>query len=647
MLKVMGMFLVISCLLFFSSWATVHADPSYNPRPNPDSVVTAGQARFTVLTSRLIRMEWGQAVDSATLTFLNRYLPTPSFKNYTEGEGEHKTTVIQTDYLKLSYLPGESFSTDNLKIEYQVNGESDTWSPQPYANDSMGGNLRGTVRTLDGNDGLTNLLDCYKTTKSDSHCTLGLISRDGYAVVDDTGYPQFDDSKWPWATPPSYMYNSANSTCSDYDKETVRSCGFPTISQDDCLGRGCCWADWTVFKGIPHCYYSKQSHQDLYFFGHGHDYKGALHDFTLVAGKIPLPPRYAFGIFYSRYWAYSDTGQMEVVNGYRSRNIPLDNLVTDMDWHLTFYKENVKDPAGERKGWTGFTWDENLFPDPKGFLDWCKANNLRNTLNLHPASGIQKWEVTFNDMVKAMGLKASAEYVPWKPVNVTFVNNFFSIVLKRLQDMGVDFWWLDWQQGEEGPKTGIDIPNLNPTFWINYIFFTNPYQWGPIDERVKRPFLLHRWGGLGNHRYQIGFSGDVVPSWNSLNYQVSFTLRASNVLFGYWSHDLGGHILPSPPELYTRWIQWGAFSPIFRTHCSKNVLNDRRIWVYPLANYKIMHEFMVLRGSMVPYIYTYAREAHDTGLSLLRALYFEYPEADESYIFNNQVSCCVIKITLF
>uniref|UniRef100_A0A1X7UH53 Glycoside hydrolase family 31 N-terminal domain-containing protein n=1 Tax=Amphimedon queenslandica TaxID=400682 RepID=A0A1X7UH53_AMPQE len=285
---------------------------------------------------------------------------------------------------------------------------------------------------------------------------------------------------------------------------------------------------------------------------------------------------------------------------------------------------------------TGFTWNDHLFPNPQGFLAWCKANNLKNTLNLHFASGIQKWEDTFNEMVEAMGLNASALYVPWKPVDPKFVNNFLKITLKPLQDMGIDFWWLDWRQGEEGPKTGINMPNLNPTFWINYLFFTNPYQWGPIDEPVKRPFLLHSWGGLGNHRYQIGFSGNVNPSWSSLNYQVSFTLRASNVLFGYWSHDIGGHLKPPPAELYTRWIQWGAFSPIFRIHSSKSALDDRRIWVYPLANYKIMHEFMVLRGSMVPYIYTYAREAHDTGLSLLRALYFEYPEADESYIFNNQ-----------
>ncbi len=116
-----------------------------------------------------------------------------------------------------------------------------------------------------------------------------------------------------------------------------------------------------------------------------------------------------------------------------------------------------------------------------------------------------------------------------------------------------------------------------------------------------RPLILHRWGGLGNHRYQVGFSGDVVPvspivlwlvaleiyyiqAWESLDFQVAFTLSASNVGYGYWSHDIGGHTKPSPPELYTRWVQWGVFSPMFRTHSTKNADNDRRIWVYPVVS---------------------------------------------------------------
>ena len=80
-----------------------------------------------------------------------------------------------------------------------------------------------------------------------------------------------------------------------------------------------------------------------------------------------------------------------------------------------------------------------------------------------------------------------------------------------LEQQGVDFWWLDWQQGEDW---GVgSIPHFNPTFWLNYVFFTNPTHWARTGRRNS---LLHRWGGLGNHRYQIGFSGDTISVWESL-----------------------------------------------------------------------------------------------------------------------------------
>ena len=128
-----------------------------------------------------------------------------------------------------------------------------------------------------------------------------------------------------------------------------------------------------------------------------------------------------------------------------------------------------------------------------------------------------------------------------------------------------------------------------------------------------------------------------IQSWASLDYQVTFTITASNVGFGFWSHDIGGHLAPPSPELYTRWVQWGALSPMFRTHCTKNADNDRRIWVYPTVsssekqritlrviitdqqeNYEIMKKFIVLRSSLVPYSYSNARTAYDEGMILCK-----------------------------
>jgi alpha-glucosidase (family GH31 glycosyl hydrolase) len=135
--------------------------------------------------------------------------------------------------------------------------------------------------------------------------------------------------------------------------------------------------------------------QDLYFFGYGHAYKKALFDFTRVAGKIPMPPRFTFGFWWSRYWPYTDEEMRQLVEEFEIHHVPLDVLVIDMDWHVTFLRDwwkKEKDLAGERKGWTGFTWNKSLFPDPQAFLEWVKNKGLKTTLNLHPASGIQPHE---------------------------------------------------------------------------------------------------------------------------------------------------------------------------------------------------------------------------------------------------------------
>src|SRR3712207_5672593 len=102
-----------------------------------------------------------------------------------------------------------------------------------------------------------------------------------------------------------------------------------------------------------------------------------------------------------------------------------------------------------------------------------------------------------------------------------------------LEKMGVDFWWLDWQQWNNDKQ----FPNLSNTWWLNYATFSDMER-----HRDTRPMLYHRWGGLGNHRYQIGFSGDAIISWKSLDFQPYYNSTASNVLYGFWSHDIGGHM---------------------------------------------------------------------------------------------------------
>jgi alpha-glucosidase (family GH31 glycosyl hydrolase) len=253
--------------------------------------------------------------------------------------------------------------------------------------------------------------------------------------------------------------------------------------------------------------------QDLYFFVYGYDYKTILKEYTEIAGKIALPPKFAFGYWWSRYWKYTDQEFKGLINEFKIHDVPLDVLVIDMDWHLVnrpeWYKDGRKlsDQSGESFGWTGFTWNKSVFPDPQRFLEYTDKLNIKTCMNLHPASGIQPHEEVYPEFAKAMGVDpATQKYIPFDITNKKYARNFLDLVLHPMEKEGIDFWWLDWQQWSK-----TSIKGVNPTFYLNYVFFSD------MERRnEKRPLLFHRWGGLGNHRYQIGFSGDTHRTWASL-----------------------------------------------------------------------------------------------------------------------------------
>jgi hypothetical protein len=195
-----------------------------------------------------------------------------------------------------------------------------------------------------------------------------------------------------------------------------------------------------------------------------------------------------------------------------------------------------------------------------------------------------------------------------------------------MEDDGVDFWWMDWQQGEISEMRGLD-----PLPWINHLHYADS------TRRGQRPMIYSRWGGLGNHRYQPGFSGDTWVGWAALQFQPYFTATASNVAYGWWGHDVGGHMGgPTEPELYARWVQYGALSPMLRLHATKDPLAERRPWAYPEPYFEAARAAFHWRYQLVPYLYTMARVAHDTGVSLCRPMYYEYPEEDAAYTARYQ-----------
>lgn len=567
----------IAAMLCLAASLTAWAD---SPVANPEAVVTAGNARFTVLTPEMIRIEYSSSAtfeDRATFVIQNRNLDVPQFSTTEDAD----FLYINTSALSLKYRKGSDprtvpASPANLSITMAHRGNNVVWypgKPDPL-------NLKGTCRTLDG---------CNADSKR-GEMENGLVSRSGWAVIDDSWTASRPDGSRSFAL------------------ELNSDLGF----------------DWWAPRHDAHA-------MDTYFLGYGSDYKRAIFDFTRVAGKIPLPPDYVFGYWYSKYASYSADDYRQIMTDLKQNDVPSNVMILDMDWHWNGSADSQSEGIG---GWTGWSWNTNLIPDPSGLLSDIHSRGFRAALNLHPADGVNRYESAgyYNAMNSDLNGKYNeGDNIAWRLDYPDFTKSFFNRIIRDHESEGVDFWWLDWQQY----LVSYCTPGLGETFWCNHVFFNDM----KVNRPSHRPVIFHRWGGLGSHRYQIGFSGDASINFPTLNFQPYFTATASNVGYTYWGHDIGGHMFTdeatvNDKELVLRWIQFGVFSPILRTHATKDDRIERRIWKFP--NFTAMRDAVKLRYALFPYIYTMARHTFDTGLGLCRPLYYEYPDCEEAYKFENE-----------
>ena len=235
---------------------------------------------------------------------------------------------------------------------------------------NSGRNMRGTARTLDNKDGGCEL-------------EAGIFGRDGYAIINDSASPVI-------------VYDEDNKDGKFVQRETGAL--------------------------------------DLYFFGYGKDFYGALKDFYALSGKTPMIPRYALGNWWSRYFKYTEESYNEVLENFEKEQIPLSVAVIDMDWHVT----EVDPKYGT--GWTGYTWDKKLFPDYKRFLKHLHDCGLSVTLNLHPADGVRAFEDMYKEVAASMGIDPETEEaVEFDFEDPAFRDAYFDKIMHPYEKDGVDF----------------------------------------------------------------------------------------------------------------------------------------------------------------------------------------------------------------
>lgn len=528
--------------------------------------VIKGDVRITVLTSRLIRIEKqsdGIFCDAPSQRVFNRDF----------GEVPFVVTDNNVNYAVKTDDTAFIFNRKNELIEVVMQNGMRTA-------DFKSGNLKGTTRTLDMTGGEVPLED-------------GILSRDGVAVMDD-----------------SYSL---------------------VLTEDGSV------------KPRNEFLHRAEGGRDVYIFAYGHDYKGALRDFYKLTGATPLIPRFTLGNWWSRYKAYSQEEYLALMQRFLDEEIPVTVATVDMDWHWVgvtkkFGLKAIPDRRDlgfkgmlstvfQSPGWTGYSWNTDLFPDYKAFLKKLQDDHFKVTVNLHPADGVRFFEDRYAEFAAFMGLDpASEQPIPFDLTDKKFMEGYFKFLHNGYEEDGVDFWWIDWQQG-----TNSKISGLDPLWMLNH------YHSADIARNGKRPLILSRYAGLGSHRYPLGFSGDTTVCWGALDFQPYFTANASNSGYSWWSHDIGGHHFGvRDDELYIRWLQFGVFSPIMRLHSTKNEFLGKEPWKFNKEIEKEAVNCLRFRYRLIPYLYTMNYLTHTQGRPLIEPMYYENPEADEAYGVPNE-----------
>lgn len=388
-----------------------------------------------------------------------------------------------------------------------------------------------------------------------------------------------------------------------------------------------------------------------------------LTNYTAITGRQPLPPRWALGNFVSRFGYRSEEQVKEVVGKMKEQRFPMDGLVFDLFW----FGDDIKGTLGNLD-WVNTT----RWPNPKLMMESQRTtNNLKSVLITEPY--ILRSSKNYTEAVPFLATDAAGK--PFELTDLYFGNGgLLDVFRKPAQDWiwkfykkqignGAAGWWSDLGEPEKHPAAvmhnlkdqGItrmmgadEVHNLYGHYWSKMLF--EKYQ---SDYSSIRLFHLNRAGFAGSQRYSVfPWTGDVARSWSGLKSQLPVLLGMSASGLPYVHSDAGGFAAAdqADAELYTRWLQFAAFTPVFRPHGTalgdydktvKNIPSEPAYWDEPAKS--IVRSYIHLRYQLLPYNYTLGYEQAMLGKPLMRPLYyynFSDPEAfkaDEEYLWGDNL----------
>jgi alpha-D-xyloside xylohydrolase len=385
-------------------------------------------------------------------------------------------------------------------------------------------------------------------------------------------------------------------------------------------------------------YYSSEVADAMdYYFVYGPEFDQLVAGYRNLTGQVPLFGKWAYGFWQCKNKYQTQAEILAIAHKYREMHIPLDNIVQDWFWWIT-----MGDPV----------FDPERYPDPKGMIDELHKDNVHLMISVWPyfrpyADGHPETpDPVYQDMDKRGFFIAKTVSPSFHPVGQALYDAFnpearqyyWNLMDKALFKIGADAWWLDTTEAEtEGRETNIVVNNQtalgNGARYVNefpLLTTTGVYQGQRAASDRKRVFILSRSAFAGSQRNSVTvWSGDVDPNWQTFRRQIPAALNYSVSGLPYWTSDVGGFVGASPSdrayrELFVRWFQFGAFSPIFRVHGTRFNPNENELWSYGPEAQKILVSFDRLRYRLMPYIYSVAWKTTSESYSMMRPLVMDF-----------------------
>ncbi|HEY0413043.1 MAG TPA: TIM-barrel domain-containing protein [Allosphingosinicella sp.] len=407
---------------------------------------------------------------------------------------------------------------------------------------------------------------------------------------------------------------------------------------------------------------SELGHAVDYYVVAAADMDGVIAGYRALTGKAAMLPKWAYGFWQSRQRYSTQAEVVDVVRQYRARSLPLDNVV--QDW---FYWPEDQ--------WGSHEFDRTRYPDPQGMIDAIHAQNAHFMISVWPKfypSTANYKELAARGHVYLGNLKAgNRDWVgpgylntDYDPYSAEARAIYWRQVKERLATLGVDAWWMDAPEPDIHSNLSIDERKavMTPTalgpgaaFFNSFplVHAEGAYEGWRAWKPDVRPFILTRsaFGGLQRAGAAV-WSGDVASRWDDLRDQISAGINFSMSGIPNWTHDIGGFAVEERyakqdprhveewRELYTRWFQFGAFSPLFRSH---GEFPHREIYeIAPAGSptYRALEDYDRLRYRLMPYIYTLAADTWHRDGTIMRGLVMDFPadravrRVDDEYMFG-------------